>query len=115
MTKKEEKELIEAINELNESVDIICYGQKETMLKTKALRLYNEAFRGSEGHEKQRYANILADLNDGRTLCWDGEEDEIPTGYHVCQYCGSLAYGNDADRLCEDCQMVFGHSSINEL
>ena len=35
--------------------------------------------------------------------------------HHRCKYCGSIAEGNDIDRLCEDCIETFGHWFFSEL
>ena len=58
----------------NDIVTITCYGQKTTMTRQEALEEYREAMRCCEGSERERYCNIVMDLEDGKTECSDGDE-----------------------------------------
>lgn len=35
--------------------------------------------------------------------------------HHICQYCGDIAKGTDADVLCDECREIFGHAFYSEL
>lgn len=35
--------------------------------------------------------------------------------HHICKYCGGIARGIDADVLCDECRMDFGHAFYSEL
>ena len=34
---------------------------------------------------------------------------------HICKYCNGIAYGTNKEELCEECQMLFGHTYYYEL
>lgn len=36
-------------------------------------------------------------------------------GHHLCRYCKSIADGGDKDKLCYECQSLFGHTYYWEL
>lgn len=55
-------------------VTIKCYGDEEKMERKKAIEKFAECIYYSDGSEKCRYANVLADLVTGKDYCWDGEE-----------------------------------------
>ena len=38
----------------------------------------------------------------------------IPNGMHLCS-CGNLAYGDDDDVLCSECQEIYGHTRESQL
>jgi len=52
-------------------VTIICYGQLETMERNDAMEKYMDCIRHSEGHERNRYFNIVSDLTEGKAVCSD--------------------------------------------
>ena len=52
-------------------VKITCYGQTETRTRKDALKFYREAMRACEGSERDRYTNIVMQLEDGATECSD--------------------------------------------
>ena len=55
-------------------VQVICYGQRETWRsRQEAKKFYFEAMVCCEGSERDRYTNIYIDLEDGKTLCSDGD------------------------------------------
>ena len=56
-------------------VTITCYGKKETKERNEAMRFYKDCAENSEGHERNRYFNILMDLMDGKNLCSDRNGD----------------------------------------
>lgn len=49
----------------NDLVEITCYGQKETRKRWNAIMFYTEAAAWCEGHENERYLNILEQLHAG--------------------------------------------------
>lgn len=59
-------------------IKIVCYNQIETWHSRRNARdFFRNCARNSEGAERDRYTNILWDLEDGKTICHD---------------CGSLPY-----------------------
>ena len=56
-------------------VTIVCYGRKETRERNEAMQFYRDCAEHSEGHERNRYFNILMDLMDGKTECSDRDGD----------------------------------------
>ena len=54
-------------------VKVTCYGRTETLTRNEALRKYSEAILGSDGSERDRYAQIVAELVDG----WSTVSDEF--------------------------------------
>lgn len=54
-------------------ITIVCYNQIEYWGSRKnALDFYRKATRACEGCERERYLNIVWDLEDKKTLCHDG-------------------------------------------
>ena len=52
---------------------IVCYNRIERWHSRKnALRFFRECARNCEGAERDRYINIVWDLEDKKTLCHDG-------------------------------------------
>lgn len=60
---------------MNDIVEIICYGRHEKMERQKAIKEYKMAILCSEGHERNRYVNILMDLEMGYKVCNDRDGD----------------------------------------
>jgi hypothetical protein len=59
-----------------DSVTITCYGTTEVWdERIEALRFYKQGAEECEGAESRRYANIVFQLMEGKTVCTD-EEDE---------------------------------------
>ena len=56
---------------MTDKVKITCYGETEEMTRKEALKFYREAMRACEGSERDRYANIVIQLEDGATECTD--------------------------------------------
>ena len=56
-------------------VNVTCYGRKETLTRHQALQKYRDCAVHSEGHERNRYFNVLMDLMDGKTECSDHDGD----------------------------------------
>lgn len=56
-------------------VTVTCYGRTETMERNKAMQFYRDCAQNSEGHERNRYFNVLMDLMDGKTECSDRDGD----------------------------------------
>lgn len=55
-------------------IKTICYGQEKLFdSKREALDFYFEAVSSSEGAERERYENIIHQLNAGKTYCLDSE------------------------------------------
>lgn len=52
-------------------VKITCYGETETRTRKDALDFYRKAMRACEGSERDRYVNIVIQLEDGATECTD--------------------------------------------
>lgn len=73
-TKKETKKPAKKSTK-STTVTTICYGKTETWKSRKeAIAFYTECFYCSEGSEHERYANILMDLQNGKTICRDGDD-----------------------------------------
>ena len=54
-------------------IKVVCYGRIETWhSRARAKKFYNEAARACEGCERERYANIVFDLEDKKLICTDG-------------------------------------------
>ena len=56
----------------NDIVTIKCYGQEKTYTRLDAIKKFAEGVEFCEGSEKERYANILAGLVQGKTYITDG-------------------------------------------
>ncbi len=56
---------------MTDIVKITCYGKTEEMTRKEGLKKYREAMRYSEGSERDRYCNIVWDLEDGYMECND--------------------------------------------
>lgn len=56
---------------MTDKVKITCYGETEEMTRGQALKKYKQAMRCCEGSERERYCNIVMDLEDGKTECKD--------------------------------------------
>lgn len=55
-----------------ESVTTVCYGKKDTWLsREEAQAFFLKAMAGSDGSERERYANICIQLCMGMTECSD--------------------------------------------
>ena len=72
------------------SIETVCYGNsKKWTSRKKAMDFYAEAVCCCDGCEKDRYADILAQLHEGCTLCWDymeipeGREKEFTELFHL--------------------------------
>ena len=52
-------------------VKVTCYGTTTEMTRKAAIKEYRQAIRASEGSERDRYMNILMDLEDGKKECSD--------------------------------------------
>ena len=58
-----------------DAIKTICYGQEKLFdSKREALDFYFEAASASEGAERERYENIIHQLNAGKTYCLDSEK-----------------------------------------
>lgn len=56
-------------------VKTICYGQtREWKNHKEAFDFFFEAYLCSEGSERERYANVLADIYEEKEICTDEEE-----------------------------------------
>ena len=64
-------EMMGATNVDDDIVTITCYGKKETRTRSDALAFYKDCMRACEGSERDRYCNIVMDLEDGKTECSD--------------------------------------------
>lgn len=54
-------------------IKIVCYNQVEFWSsRKKALEFYRKACRACEGSERDRYLNIVWDLEDNKDTCHDG-------------------------------------------
>ncbi|MBR0542432.1 MAG: hypothetical protein IJK26_09585 [Clostridia bacterium] len=56
---------------MNDTVIIVCYGEEKTANRKEAIKQYAEYVLHSDGSEKCRYANILAQLCLGKARCTD--------------------------------------------
>ena len=55
---------------------VFCYNQAEVwQSRSRAAEFYREAVYACEGCEKERYMNVLLDILEGKTFCWDGVTD----------------------------------------
>jgi hypothetical protein len=60
----------------NNTVDVICYGKRETWrTREEAQKFYMEAMMMCEGSEQARYSQIYSELTAGLTVCTDGEKE----------------------------------------
>jgi len=57
--------------ELNQMVSVTCYGKTERMTRARALEKYSEGASVCDGSEAERYSNIVMQLLDGETECYD--------------------------------------------
>ena len=83
------------------NIAIICYNTIEYWNKREnALRFYKDAERNTEGSERERYMNIVDDLEDGKALCEDGASQsieflrELERNLNVGTPDGTRDYGN---------------------
>lgn len=54
-------------------IEIVCYNRIEKWHTRKnALRFFRDCARNCEGAERDRYINIVWDLEDKKTICHDG-------------------------------------------
>ena len=54
-------------------IEIVCYNRIERWHTRKnALRFFRDCARNCEGAERDRYINIVWDLEDKKTICHDG-------------------------------------------
>lgn len=58
---------------MTDKVKITCYGETKEWIRKDALKFYKEAERCCEGSERERYMNIVDQLEDGETVCVDTE------------------------------------------
>lgn len=60
---------------MNKLVKVLCYGEVETYpTRTEAINFYKDATYGLDGSEKDRYMNILMDLqNTDADFVYDDE------------------------------------------
>lgn len=56
---------------MTDKVKVTCYGQTKEYTRKQALKEFREAIRCSEGSERDRYVNIVCQLEDGETECND--------------------------------------------
>ncbi len=63
-----------ALNKLSETVQVECYGSKETMTRRKVLEKYYDCMKNSEGCEHERYETIFFQALEGYNEC----SDQIP-------------------------------------
>ena len=59
---------------MTDKVKVTCYGQTKEYTRKQALKEFREAMRCCEGSERDRYCNIVWDLEDGKTECNDGDD-----------------------------------------
>lgn len=50
-----------------------------------------------------------------RTVAKDTKKVTLPSGQHICQYCGELTDGENEDLLCPACRELFGHTMYSGL
>lgn len=61
---------------LEEPVTVVCYGEEEHWITRKAaLNFYSNAIDATDGHEQQRYINIVDQLEQGSTFADDFNGD----------------------------------------
>ncbi len=56
---------------MTDIVKITCYGKTKEYTRKQALKEFREAIRCCEGSERDRYVNIVCQLEDGETVCVD--------------------------------------------
>ena len=56
---------------MTDKVKVTCYGTTKEYTRGQALKEFREAMRCSEGSERDRYCNIVWDLEDGKMECKD--------------------------------------------
>jgi hypothetical protein len=79
-------------------IKIVCYNQIEFWhSRKKALDFYKQACRECEGSERDRYFNIVCDLEDGEEICHDG--DSMPYDFldTMRKYCRTEAPDESRD------------------
>ena len=55
------------------NIKVVCYNQIETWhSRRNALAFFRDCARNCEGAERDRYINIVWDLEDKKTICHDG-------------------------------------------
>ena len=60
-----------------DSVTITCYGETKVWdSRLEALRFYKQGAQECEGAESRRYANIVFQLMDGKSVCNDLDDDD---------------------------------------
>ena len=91
--------------QLNEQVQVTCYGKTETMRRKDAIDKFYEGARCCDGCESERYFNIYQQLMDGEMHAYD----DPPQVTERCPHCGEEV---DLDavfepQLCPNCMNVF--------
>lgn len=56
---------------MTDKVKVTCYGTTKEYTRKQALKEFREAIRCCEGSERDRYVNIVIQLEDGATECTD--------------------------------------------
>lgn len=60
----------------DDKVTVICYGKEEIWdSRYEAIEFYTDAMYGSDGSERDRYVNILGDLECGFDTAYDSDSD----------------------------------------
>ena len=68
-------------------IKVVCYNQIENWHTRKnALKFFRECARNCEGAERDRYINIVWDLEDKKTICHDG----VSLPYNVLERAGII-------------------------
>lgn len=82
-------------------IEIVCYNRIELWHTRKnALNFYRDCVRNCDGAERERYINIVWDLEDKKTLCHDGSSVDYETAkandwcYKTTAPDGSRDYNN---------------------
>ena len=77
-------------------IRIVCYNHLEFWHSRKmAMDFYRKAIRNSEGSERDRYLNILWDLEDGEMLCVDSVGCTNPIKLNIDSPDGTRDYGGE--------------------
>lgn len=72
---------------------VVCYGQVQEFASRKAAMAYfSEGMMECDGHESERYCNVVMSLQAGEKIGWDFEE--VPEGY------GNVLNEEMIDRVC---------------
>ena len=56
---------------MTDKVVITCYNKTEMWIRKDALKYFKECERACEGSERERYMNIVDQLEDGKVVCSD--------------------------------------------